>query len=167
MDKIIKFRLFTWFEEVDSPVMPGQTVLAERIAHLGEKIDITNPAYVTRGEELGAFYTDEEAAAIEDGTYRGFDSDAVFRARAGINPVSPIEPVEGEGINVDSLSDEEIAEYIRENNLNVDETVALAGNTVESIEKILDAEKIYTDNDPRVGVEKGLDKKLAAVTAGN
>ena len=64
-EKIIKVRLFTWFEETDSPVHPGETVLTERIATMGQEVDITNEAYVKRGEDLDAFYTDEEAEEID------------------------------------------------------------------------------------------------------
>ena len=38
-EKIIKHRLFTWFEEMDSPTEPGQ--LRERVNTLGQKVDIT------------------------------------------------------------------------------------------------------------------------------
>jgi hypothetical protein len=166
MEVIIKDRLFTWFEETDSLVQPGTTVLTERIAHHGEKVDITNPVYVERGKLLGSFYTDDEAAAIEAGTYRGQDAEILYNRRAGIRPQSQIEPVEGEGFQVGAMSAEELGDYIRENKLTVDQTVALAGDDLESIEKVLDAENIATDNAPRRGVEDRLEAKMTAVTQG-
>lgn len=162
--KIIKHRLFTWFEETDNPFQPGgPSVLTERIAHLGEEVDITNPVYVQRGEDLGSFYSDEEAAQIKDGTYRGASAEAVFRARAGIAATNQIEPADDEGFQTDALTVDELADYIRENKLNVDQTVSLAGDTIESVEKVLDAENIATDNEPRKGVTERLEVKLAAV----
>lgn len=166
-EKMIKHRLFTWFEEVPSKVVKGEMGLVERIAHHGEVVDITNDEYLARGEELDSFYSDADRKAIEDGTYRGFDAEAVYRMRAGQRPVNPIEPADGEGPQIQSLDAEELAEYIKENNLNVDATVALVGNdpTLEDIEKVLDAESIATDNDPRKGVTHALEAKMAAVTA--
>lgn len=165
MEKIIKHRLFTWFEEVDSPVMPGTTVLAERIAHLGEKIDIPegNP-HLARGEELGSFYTDEEAKAIEDGSYRGGDRELLFAARSGRRAAPPVAPVDGEHGDTASMDAAQLAEYIQEHRLNVDATVALAGDDEDSINKVLDAENIHTDNDPRKGVVDRLEAKLNAST---
>lgn len=163
--KIIKHRLFSWFEEVDSPVHSDERVLTERIAHLGQEVDITNPAFVKRGEELGSFYTDAEAKQIREGTYRGEDADVLYRHRSGQVAAPQVESVEGEGPQVENLTVEELAEYIKENKLNVDATVALAGDSLESIEKVLDAEDIATDNDARRGVVDRLEAKMKAITA--
>lgn len=163
--KIIKHRLFSWFEEVDSPVHSDERVLTERIAHLGQEIDITNPAFVKRGEELGSFYTDAEAKQIREGTYRGEDADVLYRHRSGQLAAPQVESVEGEGPQVDNLSTEELGDYIFENKLNVDQTVALAGDTLESIEKVLDAENLVSDNEPRKGVTDRLEAKMKAITA--
>lgn len=164
--KIIKHRLFTWFEEVDSPVQPGTTVLAERIAHHGEEVDVTNDAHIRRGEELNAFYTDEEADAIRAGTYRGQDAEILYRRRAGITPQPQIEAIDDEGPQTQTLTTEELADYIKENNLSADQTVNLAGDDLESIERVLDAENIATDNDPRPDVVHHLEAKMRAATSG-
>jgi hypothetical protein len=167
--KIIKHRLFTWFEEVESTVHLGQTGLVERIAHLGEEVDITNPTYVARGEELGSFYTDAEAKEIKAGTYNGPDAEAVYRARES-GFAQPVEPVEGEGAGLDfkDASSEEVAEYIKENKLSVPNTLALlpADADEDDINTLYDAEGIASENDPRKGVTDALDAKLAAITAG-
>lgn len=164
-EKIIKARLFTWFEEVDSPVQPGTKVLAERIAHFGQKIDVTNDAYVERGEQYDAFYTDEEAKAIEDGTYQGFDRDRLFAARAGLRPTAPVEAIDDEHGDVASMDAAQLGEYIREHRLTVDKTVALAGDDEASINKVIDAENIATENEPRKGVLDRLEAKLHAGVA--
>jgi hypothetical protein len=169
-EKIIKHRLFTWFEEVDSPVMPGTTVLAERIAHFGEKVDITNPAYIKRGEELDSFYTDKEAKEIEKGTYRGTESTLLYAARSGTlqAPTPLIEPIEGEHGGLDSMSTEQLAEYMVDNKLTVDQTLALlpAEPTEDEINKLLDAENLASENEPRASVTKALEAKLNAATKG-
>jgi hypothetical protein len=172
--RIIKHRLFTWFEEVDSPVQPGTTVLAERIAHFGQEIDITNPAYITRGElpEIDAFYTQTEAKAILDGSYSGPDAALLFSARSGsFAGPKQILPAEGEHGDVSSMDASQVAEIINPplfgldgKKLTVTETLALAGEDEDSINKVLDAENIATDNSPRAGVVDALEAKLNAAT---
>jgi hypothetical protein len=164
--KIIKVRLFTWFEETASLVKKGETVLTERIAHLGEEVDITNKDYLERGEQLNAFYTDAEAKKIKDGTYKGADAPILFSARQGQGfapPAAAANAADGEHGDVASMDAPTLAEYIKEHKLNIDSTVALAGDDAESIQKVLDAENIASDNDPRAGVVSKLEAKLTAL----
>jgi hypothetical protein len=162
-EKLIKVRLFTWFEEVDSPVH-GQAVLTERIAHQGQVVDITNPAYVKRGEELDAFYTDAERKQIDAGTYAGPEADTIYRVMAGERPAQlGEETVAGEGsLDVSSASDQEIADYIVENRLSIDKTLSLIPEDadLETLEKFYDAEAIASDNQPRKGVADAIDKRI-------
>lgn len=162
--KIIKHRMFTWFEEADSPVHPGGTVLMERIPTFGQDVDITNPAYVERGESLDAFYSDEQADQIRAGKYNGPDAALLYQARhAGSTPpLFQARPdVQGE-LQVGDMDAVELAEYIVANRLNVPSTIALAGDSEESINLVLDAENIASENDPRKGVVDALEKKLTA-----
>jgi hypothetical protein len=164
--KIIKHRLFTWFEETDSLVKKGESVLTERIAHLGQEVDITNKDYLERGEALGSFYTDAEAKAIKAGTYKGQDAAIVYAARQGLGfapPAAAENAAEGEHGDVGSMDAPQLAEYIKEHKLNIDNTVSLAGDDAESIQKVLDAENIATENDPRAGVVSKLEAKLTAL----
>jgi hypothetical protein len=172
MEKTIKFLLFTYGKEVDNPLYikggdQPETVLQEGLARLGETVDITRPYDLARGEELGAFFSDEDVKAIEEGTYRGPDAPAVAQARLAMAQTT-IQPIEGEGAsaNIADMSTEEVAELIKNEKLNVNDTIALADeNDVDSINKVLDAEVIATDSEPRVGVEKGLEAKLSAASA--
>jgi len=161
-NKIIKHRLFTWFEEVDSPVVPGQKVLSERINHLGDDVNITNPAYVKRGEDLGSFYTDDEAEKIRKGTYDGADADILYRAR-GEAVQAPLALDQG-GQDVSQLDAADLGEYIKANRLTVPQTLALVSDNAneEEIQRVLDAENIATNNSPRAGVTDVLEKRLAA-----
>lgn len=158
--KIIKHRLFTWFENVDSPVH-GEEVLTERINHHGEEVDITNPAYIKRGEELGSFYTDEEADQIRKGTYNGFDAEALYQARRQERTPSAIQPVDGEHGGVEGMDAAELGAYIKENSLTVSDTLALVPENAdeETLQKFIDAENIATDNDPRKSVIEPLEKR--------
>lgn len=171
--KIIKHRLFTWFENVPSSIDPNEESRVERIATLGQEVDITDDASLKRGEELGSFYTDEEAKAIREGTYQGVDADALGRAREGqfSAPTSneEVDDVSGSvsgSLDVKSASSEEIGEFIKENKLNVEQTKRLVPDDadVDLLEKLYDAESYASDNDPRKGVADYLDAKLAAAS---
>jgi hypothetical protein len=160
-EKMIKVLLFTWFHNEPSAINPAETARLEKLARLGEVVDIDDDYSLQRGEELGAFFTDEERKEIEEETYAGEDAPAVYAA-LGVTapPVGLIEPAGGEGPM--ALSVEALAEYITENNLNSEQTIALAGDDADSINKVLDAENIATDNEPRKSVVSALEKKLAA-----
>ena len=161
---MIKHLLVTWFRNEPSAIDPEQTVRLEKINRIGDVVDIDDDASYQRLEELGSFFTDEEREKIEAGTYNGAGAAQVYAAlgQTNIAPEVLIEDAEGEGRQVDNLSSEELAEYIKSNRLTVEETVALAGDDADSINKVLDAENIATDNDPRKGVETALEAKLAA-----
>lgn len=165
--KIIKHRLFHWFEEVDSSVVPGERGYVERLNHLGEEVDVTNPAYLKRGEDLDAFYTDDEAKAIKAGSYRGDDAGIVYNSRQNLgiqqspmNAPTPDSP-EADPSTMDAVA---LAEFITQNRLNAEQTVALAGDDEDSINKVLDAENIATNNEPRKSVIEPLERKLTDAT---
>ena len=165
--RIIKHRLFTWFEESDSPIGPGhEPVFTERISHFGDDVDLPEAA-IKRGEELDAFFSESDAKKIRKGEYTGQHAALLdqFAGRAA-KPQSTILPADGEGPQTEGMSAQELGEYINENKLNVDETVALAtdGDT-DSIEKVYDAEEHAAQvrgNEPRAGVTDKLDKMLQA-----
>jgi len=171
--KIIKHLLYTYFDEVPNQAVPGAIALQEQLGRLGEERDITRDVDLQRGEELGAFYTDEEAKAIEDGTYDGPDAEALSMARSGTVPTPTIQPADGEHGDIASMDTEALAALIAPSefgeegkDLTVDETVALAGDGSDPdlINKVLDAENMATNNEPRKGVQDRLEAKLAAAS---
>lgn len=167
---IIKHRLFTWFETVPSAANPEETVRLEKISHLGDDVDITDEASYQRGLELDAFFSKEDAKAIREGTYDGPQAGALaVMSGQAQRPASMIEPLEDEGVNTDGMDAQALGEYINENSLNVDQTVALAKDGDEdSIQKVYDAEihaAQLRGNDPRKGVVDTLDAKLAAAAS--
>jgi len=172
-EKMIKHLLFTYGREVLNPhyVEGGdqpEYVVSEGLGHLGDVIDITRSYDLERGERLDAFYTDEERKQIEAGSYQGLDSPSVYQARLQ-KAQQAIQPADGEGAQagVSEMSTEDVAEHISENKLNVQETIALAGDDPDDIEKVLDAESIATEGEPRAGVTKALEARLAAATTGS
>lgn len=171
-ERIIKARLVTFWEENDSSVMPGQKVLTERIAHLGQKVDIPRDVDVKRLEDLGALYTEDEEKAIEAGTYDGFDAATLARARGGdFTGPAVVQPADGEhGGDVASMSAPDIAAIINPSKfgndgakLTIPETLSLVPENADSetVQKFIDAENIATDNEPRTGVVEALEKRLS------
>jgi len=169
--KIIKVRLFTHFEDVDSHVEPGATARVERISHYGDEVDITDKASLARGEEFDAFFTDAEAKGIRKGEYPPGHEGLLAQARGETLPAAPV-AIEDEGPQTGTLSSTELGAYIFENKLNVDQTVALANESdADDINRVLDAEDHAARlrrNDPRTGVIERLEAKLtAASSSGN
>lgn len=166
-ERIVKFRLVTYFDEVDNQVTPGgDTILVERTASMGQKISL-RPKDEERLDSLGALYTDEEAKMIEDGTYKGSDAAVLSTFRGGLRPLAPDDAVsgavgEGDPATMDAVA---LGQYIRDNRLNAEKTVALAGDDEESIQRVIDAENIATENSPRVTVLEPLEKRLADLPA--
>lgn len=165
---IIRHRLVTWFDEFEDRLAPGGINRREHLAHKGEEVDIPDDE-VERIKSVNTdydppFYTDDEADQIRKGTYNGRDRELLLAARSGVRPASQVEPVEGEHGDASGMDAAELANYIVENKLNVDQTVSLAGDDEDSINKVLDAENIATDNDPRKGVVDRLEAKLNAAT---
>jgi hypothetical protein len=181
MKKTIKYRLFHYYEEMPIPGQQGLG-LVEKQAFFGEEADITRQEDLDRGEALGAFFSDKEAKQIQSGKYEGPEASLLGQ---GIN-MTPPETVEEMGsaslaveeigtgtgsegnegaFDAYSADSSEIAEYIIANNLNVSDTVALAGDDPELAEKILDAEaEVAAQNnaDARKGVDDGLQKIINA-----
>ena len=168
MEKQIKFRLFHYYEEGPDPTDDSKKVLREKVASFGQIVDIEREEDIERGERLGAFYSDEEKDAIAEGSFRGPGAEEL-RSNAGLpggqTGEGTVEPVDGEVPDISDMSSEEVAQIISEGNggrgLNVNETIALAQNDAELAEKVLDAETIASESDPRAGVEKALEKIMS------
>lgn len=124
--KKIKIRGFTYYKRVPHPSEPDKEIVQAAFATRGDEVELSEND-VKRGEEIGAFVNEEE--------------DAV-QATADFNVVD--------------ASDDEIEEYLENENPNVKETVALANGDKESAERILAAERSLTGGAPRKGVEDGL-----------
>jgi hypothetical protein len=172
---MVKHLLYTWFEEVPDPTnpTPGAMALRERITGLGERVpDTIRQADLDRGKALDSFYSDEDAEAIEAGTYSGPDAAIVYakRARTGLSspeteaaasqPQAALPPADAGDIA--SQDAPAIGEYIKSNKLTVQQTLALVPDNAddEMIDKFLDAENIATNNDPRAGVVNALEARL-------
>jgi len=143
--RTIKHLLFPWLVETESPMFPGETILQERTANQGDVVLVVELGVLAleKGERLGAFYTDDELAAMEE---------------------EAAEPATVAAEEPGTMSVDELAAYIEEHKPNVDQTVALADNDPDQAEKVLEAETQATGGVPRAGVEKGLEAIIARST---
>jgi hypothetical protein len=148
-DRIVKIVSFLYTVAVEGP---GDVITIEaREAKRNETVTLEQIGLLAqqKGERSGAFYTDEERERIE----------------AGENPDQPLSS--SSGGDVSSMGEYELAEYIKGANpdgkeLTVNETVALAGGDADMAHRVLQAENIATDGEPRKGVETGLTSIIEA-----
>jgi hypothetical protein len=144
--RVVKHLLFPYFIEGESAMQPGLMVFYEKIAKRGEEIDISElrEADLEKGERLGSFFNDDEMRQI---------------ARAGVE--GNLEAA-GVGFDASEAGEHEIAEYITENRLTVDETVALSGGDPVVAQRVLEAESVASGGDSRKGVVAGLEAVIAS-----
>lgn len=144
--RVVKHLLFPYFVEQESDVQPGVTVWAERIAHRGETVKVSEmrESDLKKGERLGSFFNDDELKALERVLESGGNPDAASSDFAA-----------------SESSPHEIAEHITANSLNVDDTVALSDGDPETAQRVLEAEELASGGDPRKGVVAGLEAVIA------
>jgi hypothetical protein len=137
--RIVRALRFLYVVAVQDPT--GTTVLEPREAVAGEEVSLEQIGLSAqmKGESSHAFYTDDEREALEAGS----DPDAEAGSDA-------------DGSDVGALGEYELAEHIKTNNLTVNETIALANGDPDMAHRVLQAENIATDGEPRKGVEQGL-----------
>lgn len=124
----VKARGHTYYVDVPHPSEPGAQIRKAAFATRGQEIEVSEEES-ERGDAFGAFFTGDEGEQVT--------------AAASFSVVD--------------ASDDEIDDYLEEHSPNVAETVALAENDPESAERLLDAERRVTGDEPRAGVEKGLE----------
>jgi hypothetical protein len=140
--RIVRDLLFSYMSEVKDP--SGNSVLEPVNVPRGTELTLAQMGLMAqeKGERNHSFYTDDEREVLESGG----------------NPEAT--PTGSEG-GVSEMGEYELAEYIGGSNptgkpLNVDDTIALAGDDKDLAHRILQAENVATDGDPRKGVEVGL-----------
>lgn len=140
--RIVRDLMFSYMAAVEDPA--GKTVLEPQDVPRGTELSLDEMGLIAQemGERHHSFYTTAERKLLESGG----------------NPDKPAALTED---GVSEMGEYELAEYIKGDNptgkaLNVEDTVALAGTDKDLAHRLLQAENIATDGDPRVGVEKGL-----------
>jgi hypothetical protein len=124
----------------------GQIILEPVDLVRGEEVtlDELGKLALKKGEENHSFYTTAERERVEAGQPEGGSSATAT-----------------EGGNVSELGEYELADYIKGANpegraLKAQEVVDLAGNDTDLAHRLLQAENIASDGDPRKSVEAGL-----------
>lgn len=149
----VKHLQFPFSQVGPHPTNPDAQVLRSRVALRDQVVPISAMTKydLDRGEALGSFYSDEELA----------------RESAGFDAGGGAESDE-EFVVLGEAGEAELAEYIRSDNptgkrLIIDETLALVNDDsvapdqrVDFAKRLLAAESIATDGDPRDGVVNGL-----------
>jgi len=140
--RVVKHLLYSALVDVPNPSNPDQTVRVEKVYRQGETVppEELNDYNLERGERLGSFYTDEE-----------LENEAHLAP-----PGPPAAAPPGEQPSFDEMGESELADYIMQNKPNVGDTVAMAQNNPDTAQRLLEAEHIATDGEPRAGVVKGL-----------
>jgi len=138
-DRVVRVLSFAYTVAVEDP--SGLKSIEVREAHRGDTVTLEQIGLIaqTKGEKAHSFYTDEEREALEEGR----------------DPDAP-EGSAGASGSISEMGEYELAEYIKEQNLTVGDTVALAGTDKDLAHRVLQAENIATDGEPRKGVEAGL-----------
>jgi hypothetical protein len=140
--RIVRDLMFSYTAEYKDPA--GASVLEPVDVMRGTELGVDEMGLLAleKGERHHSFYTDAERKTLESGG-------------------DPSKPASLSEESVSEMGEFELSEYIGGNNptgkaLNVDETVALAGTDKDLAHRLLQAENVATDGDPRKGVEAGL-----------
>lgn len=139
--RVVRNLIFTYIVEVPSPDGVG-SVRHPREAARGTELTIDQMGTIglKKGEESHAFYTSDELDMME---------------RTGSESVAASE-VE----DISSLGEQELAEWITEGKdggaWSADEVLEAVGNDKELAHRMLAAENIASDGDPRKGLTAGL-----------
>lgn len=126
-ERTIRHVSFSFREEANDPVRPGEKIIIERKVPRGARVDIPFADDIARGEKFGAFES-------ESG-----DGEQV-----------------AEVTSIRDLSDEELIFWIKEDHPKVSEVVDAAEGDTELARRLLDAEDTATGGDSRKGVIEGL-----------
>jgi len=144
-DRIVRALSLAYTVAVEDP--SGMKTVELREAKRGETVtvDQIGTLALRKGESSHAFYTDDEREKVEQGQ----DPDSIGTGASA------------SGSSISEMGEYELAEYIKGSNpdgkeLTVQQTVDLAGNDKDLAHRVLQAENIATDGEPRKGVETGL-----------
>lgn len=160
--RTVKHLMFTYHVIAPSPMIPGEEVIMERTARQGDVIDLDELGtyYLHRGEALDAFFTDDELARYNRGEpiYALPPGETADVLPGGQGAIEPAE-FEGTGVFAEMGSHEMVA-YMEEHKPSIDQLSELINNDPDAARRLLEAENIVTDEDPRVDVEKLVQKVI-------
>ena len=141
MSDIVRVRSFAYDDIVDNPYQPGTKRVVQRVAVRGDQIDYEklSPRDQERADRFDVFYTQDEIDAkngvvTSTSTTSALDTDDV----------------------------QALANWIKDDEPTITEVLELAGDDSELAKRLLDAENRATGNEPRKGVELGLQRIIGS-----
>jgi hypothetical protein len=177
---IVKHHTTYFLREVEDAYRPGQTRLAEQLAHHGQKVstatkgDDPTVLYGVRDVDLarmkaeGALFTDQEVKAMEAGVTdnpstemeaatmlqpKG-DTRSTLQAPAlGADDANPSGP---HPLTFHEMSPEQLSAYISSEELGVNDLLEIVSDDPTLASAILNAESIASDSEPREELVQGI-----------
>jgi hypothetical protein len=165
--RVVQVLSAIYFEPAQD-IVDGKPTTRVRTARRGDAIDLS-PDEEKRLDAAGALLLNgskpEDAQALADAridAYRGARGDAEAQQRhlARVQSGQSSGGTPAREFDVDGATVQELAEWIRSEKPNVDDTVGLADNDPVLAEKVLEAEQVATSGSPRSGVESRLAKLI-------
>lgn len=130
-ERVIKHKAFRYYVETPSLTDPDGTVLRQRVARRGEKVDLRE-VDAHRGDQLDAFYTEAE-----------------LKAQGG----EEVAEADASGKSVNDLID-----WLEEEKPTAPQTINAANGDPEVASRLLEAEESVTGRQPRSTVTDALEK---------
>jgi hypothetical protein len=136
----IKHLAFAYLVEQPHPYEPDKTVFVERLARRGDTVELL-PYDVAKGERFGSFYTEEEEQAVEE------------------------QEVALNDLDTEELSDwlNSDGEFEGDQKPTVNQVLNAAKGNPDLATRLVEAENLATDGDPRSSLIEG----LAKIAGGN
>lgn len=156
----IKHGVF-WYHAPELQVINGEEkeILVQKLAFNGDTVTLTRASDIERGDQHGAFYTEDELNKLNlgaSGTPALAAGTAAEESQANEPPV------------LEDLDDEDIVDWLMGTGMfdsrkkpTADEVVAAVGDDPDQAQRVLDAEEqAQGDKGPRVSVEERLQKVI-------
>lgn len=155
-ERTVKHLSIRYWEEAEHPFQVSSETgrplktLQLRTAQFGEKVNIERKEDLKRLEHYGAIATQEEQDEL--------DAVADQTALEQLGAESSGDESDGE---LSGKTTEELGEWIRENGPTVNDLLQAANDDPDLAERLIDAENLATNNDPRTTLIEGLAKIMA------
>lgn len=149
---VVRHGLF-WYYKPEETVINGEerVILVQHTAFAGDTVELHLNSDLERAKKYGALHDEETSAAM---------------LGQQAQTTATIEP-ESDEVEVSDLTDEEMVEWLMsagvfdgEKKPNATEVIQAAGGDKELAERLLEAEKSATGNEPRQAVVAGLQKVI-------
>lgn len=167
-ERTIRHGMFRYYETIDNVDASGAAVktLIERFAMHNETVDIPRDVDVKKGDDIGAFYSDDELKKLRLGPYANTPPPA--GATAPVSNGTVVKNDDGEDVDLAEADEEDLDDWLLGTGQfdsfdkpTVDAVVAVGGQDPDLAASLIDAEA-RTHDQPRKGVVDGLNQIIAS-----